>query len=60
VKLEWSEEVIGHHSKWLCLSPVHACKCHLDHAQEYNSNWTTAVAMLDDDTYLAAENSFNM
>ncbi|KAJ9531675.1 hypothetical protein QJQ45_021824 [Haematococcus lacustris] len=29
-------------------------------AQDFASNWTTAVAMLDDDTYLAAENSFNL
>jgi len=29
-------------------------------AQDYASNWCTAVAMLDDDTYLAAENSYNL
>uniref|UniRef100_A0A7S0WJG8 DNA damage-binding protein 1 n=1 Tax=Chlamydomonas leiostraca TaxID=1034604 RepID=A0A7S0WJG8_9CHLO len=29
-------------------------------AQDYASNWCTAVAMLDDDTYLAAENAYNL
>ncbi|XP_028142182.1 DNA damage-binding protein 1 [Diabrotica virgifera virgifera] len=29
-------------------------------ARDYNPNWMTAVEILDDDTFLGAENSFNM
>ncbi|MEW5313036.1 MAG: hypothetical protein WDW38_004630 [Sanguina aurantia] len=29
-------------------------------AQDYISSWTTAVAMLDDDTYLSSDNSYNL
>ncbi len=29
-------------------------------ARDYRSNWMSAVTMLDDDTYLGAENSYNM
>lgn len=29
-------------------------------ARDYNSNWMTAVAALDDDCYLGAENSYNL
>jgi len=29
-------------------------------AQEYSPNWMTAVEILDDDTFLGAENSFNL
>ena len=29
-------------------------------ARDYSSNWMTAVQMLDDDTYLGAENSYNL
>ena len=29
-------------------------------ARDYHSNWMTAVEVLDDDTYLGAENSFNL
>eukprot|EP00959_Pyramimonas_sp_CCMP1952_P338317 7085006-Pyramimonas_sp.AAC.1 len=31
-----------------------------DRARDYNANWMTAVEVLDDDTYLGAENSFNL
>ena len=29
-------------------------------ARDYNSNWMTAVAALDDDCYLGAENNYNL
>ena len=29
-------------------------------ARDYNANWMTAVDMLDDDTYIGAEDSFNL
>lgn len=29
-------------------------------ARDYNPNWMTAVAVLDDDCYLGAENSYNL
>jgi len=29
-------------------------------ARDYNPNWLTAVEVLDDDTYIGAENSFNL
>ena len=29
-------------------------------AQDYASNWMSAVAILDDDTYLGAENGYNL
>lgn len=29
-------------------------------ARDYNTNWITGVAILDEDTYLAAENSYNL
>ena len=29
-------------------------------ARDYNTNWITASAILDEDTYLGAENSFNL
>lgn len=29
-------------------------------ARDYSANWMTAVAMLDDDVYLGAENSYNL
>jgi len=29
-------------------------------ARDYNPNWMTAVEVLDDDTYIGAENSFNL
>lgn len=29
-------------------------------AQDYGSAWMTAVEILDDDTYLGAENSYNL
>eukprot|EP00743_Colponemidia_sp_Colp-15_P005247 GILK01005646.1.p1 GENE.GILK01005646.1~~GILK01005646.1.p1 ORF type:complete len:1143 (+),score=205.41 GILK01005646.1:93-3431(+) len=29
-------------------------------ARDYNSNWMTAVEILDDDTFIGAENSFNL
>lgn len=29
-------------------------------ARDYNPNWMTAVEILDDDTFLGAENSFNL
>jgi len=28
--------------------------------RDYNPNWMTAVEILDDDTYIGAENSFNL
>ncbi|KAL5731679.1 DNA damage-binding protein 1a [Ranunculus cassubicifolius] len=31
-----------------------------ERARDYNSNWMTAVEILDDDVYLGAENSFNL
>jgi len=31
-----------------------------DRARDYNANWMTAVEVLDDDTFLGAENSFNL
>eukprot|EP00240_Pyramimonas_obovata_P000173 CAMPEP_0118957844 /NCGR_PEP_ID=MMETSP1169-20130426/62317_1 /TAXON_ID=36882 /ORGANISM="Pyramimonas obovata, Strain CCMP722" /LENGTH=1091 /DNA_ID=CAMNT_0006905945 /DNA_START=129 /DNA_END=3404 /DNA_ORIENTATION=- len=31
-----------------------------DRARDFNANWMTAVEVLDDDTYLGAENSFNL
>eukprot|EP00271_Cylindrocystis_brebissonii_P010251 TRINITY_DN26392_c0_g1_i1.p1 TRINITY_DN26392_c0_g1~~TRINITY_DN26392_c0_g1_i1.p1 ORF type:complete len:1092 (+),score=241.19 TRINITY_DN26392_c0_g1_i1:211-3486(+) len=31
-----------------------------ERARDFNSNWMTAVEILDDDTYLGAENSFNL
>lgn len=31
-----------------------------ERARDYNSNWMTAVEILDDDIYLGAENSFNL
>ncbi|KAL2629921.1 hypothetical protein R1flu_014607 [Riccia fluitans] len=31
-----------------------------ERARDYNANWMTAVEILDDDTYLGAENSFNL
>lgn len=31
-----------------------------DRARDYHANWLTAVEVLDDDTFLAAENSFNL
>jgi len=32
----------------------------LQMARDYNPNWMTAVEILDDDTFLGAENSFNL
>ncbi len=29
-------------------------------ARDYNINWMTAIEVLDDDTYIGAENSFNL
>jgi DNA damage-binding protein 1 len=29
-------------------------------ARDYNPNWMTAVEILDDDTYIGAENSYNI
>jgi len=29
-------------------------------AQDYNSNWMTAIDILDDDTYVGAENYYNL
>ncbi|GAX83262.1 hypothetical protein CEUSTIGMA_g10688.t1 [Chlamydomonas eustigma] len=29
-------------------------------AQEFNTNWTSAISMLDDDTFIAAENGCNL
>ena len=29
-------------------------------ARDFNPNWMTAVEILDDDTFLGAENSFNL
>lgn len=29
-------------------------------ARDYNTNWIVASAILDEDTYLAAENSYNL
>lgn len=29
-------------------------------ARDYSPNWMTAVEILDDDTFLGAENSFNL
>lgn len=29
-------------------------------ARDYNPNWMTAVEVLDDDTYIGAENSYNL
>jgi hypothetical protein len=29
-------------------------------ARDYNPNWMTAVEIMDDDTFLGAENSFNL
>jgi DNA damage-binding protein 1 len=29
-------------------------------ARDYSPNWMTAVEILDDDTFLGAENSFNI
>jgi len=29
-------------------------------ARDYNPNWMTAIEILDDDTFLGAENSFNL
>ena len=31
-----------------------------ERARDYNANWMTAVDILDDDTYLGAENNFNL
>lgn len=31
-----------------------------ERARDYNANWMTAVEVLDDDTYVGAENSFNL
>ena len=31
-----------------------------ERARDFNANWMTAVEILDDDTYLGAENSFNL
>ena len=31
-----------------------------ERARDYNPNWMTAVEILDDDTFLGAENSFNL
>lgn len=31
-----------------------------ERARDYNSNWMTAVEILDDDVYLGAENNFNL
>lgn len=31
-----------------------------ERARDFNANWMTAVEVLDDDTYLGAENSFNL
>jgi DNA damage-binding protein 1 len=31
-----------------------------ERARDFNANWMTAVDILDDDTYLGAENSFNL
>jgi len=31
-----------------------------ERARDYNANWMTAIEILDDDTYLGAENSFNL
>lgn len=35
---------------------VHSCQI----AHDYSPNWMTAVEILDDDTFLGAENSFNL
>lgn len=29
-------------------------------AKDYHSNWMAAIAILDDDTFLGAENSYNL
>ena len=29
-------------------------------ARDYNASWMTSVAILDDDTYIGADNSFNL
>ena len=29
-------------------------------AQDFNSNWMTAIDMIDDDTFLGAENYYNL
>lgn len=29
-------------------------------ARDFNPNWMTAVEILDDDTFLGADNAFNM
>ena len=34
--------------------------CFDEIAHDFNSNWMTAVEILDDDTFLGAENSFNI
>lgn len=31
-----------------------------ERARDYNANWMSAVEILDDDTYLGAENNFNL
>ena len=31
-----------------------------ERARDYNANWMTAVDILDDETYLGAENNFNL
>lgn len=31
-----------------------------ERARDFNGNWMTAVAILDDDTYIGAENSYNL
>ena len=32
----------------------------VERARDYNSNWMSAVEILDDDTFIGAENSFNI
>eukprot|EP01127_Copromyxa_protea_P023249 TRINITY_DN865_c0_g2_i1.p1 TRINITY_DN865_c0_g2~~TRINITY_DN865_c0_g2_i1.p1 ORF type:complete len:1099 (-),score=249.89 TRINITY_DN865_c0_g2_i1:13-2826(-) len=42
----------------LCYSPVE--RVIKEVARDYNSKWTTAVAMLNDEHFLGAENNFNL
>ena len=47
--------------KSICLLLYNASEGVLElRAQDYASNWMSAVAILDDDTYLGAENGYNL
>ena len=43
---------------WSLLTCSYVASCQIAH--DYSPNWMTAVEILDDDTFLGAENSFNL